>query len=178
MSNAPHHADGTDHDLEPGLDESDVAGTRHAGIRRRTVLVATAGAVPVVAGAVGGSAAAQTAPSCRPDAAVSGLTVEHRTDPLGVDAARPRFGWRMRSAARGRSQGAYQILVASSPDRLTAGRADVWNSGRVRSADSVAVRYAGRALGASTRYHWTVAVWDAEGRPVGTAPPPSSKPAS
>ncbi|WP_411977848.1 family 78 glycoside hydrolase catalytic domain [Streptomyces phaeochromogenes] len=140
-------------------------------MRRRTVLVATAGAVPVVAGAVGGSAAAQTVPSRRPDAAVSGLTVEHRTDPLGVDAAWPRFGWRMRSAARGRNQGAYQILVASSPDRLTAGRADVWNSGRVRSADSVAVRYAGTALDASTPYHWTVAVWDAEGRPVGTAPP-------
>ncbi|WP_051740722.1 alpha-L-rhamnosidase [Streptomyces xylophagus] len=135
------------------------------------MLLATAGAVPVVAGAVGGSAAAQAAPGRRADAAVTGLTAEHRADPLGVDAERPRFGWHMRSASRGRSQGAYQILVASSPDRLTAGRADVWNSGRVRSADSVAVRYAGRALNASTRYHWTVTVWDAEGRPVGTAPP-------
>ncbi|WP_406502297.1 family 78 glycoside hydrolase catalytic domain [Streptomyces sp. NBC_00500] len=127
--------------------------------------------MPVVAGVVGGSAAAQAAPSRRPDAAVTGLTVEHRTDPLGVDAERPRFGWRMRSGSRGRSQGAYQILVASSPDRLTAHRADVWNSGRVRSAESVAVRYAGKALNASTRYHWTVTVWDAEGRPVGAAPP-------
>ncbi|MDF2266333.1 family 78 glycoside hydrolase catalytic domain [Streptomyces coacervatus] len=105
------------------------------------------------------------------DSAVSGLTVEHRTEPLGVDAARPRFGWFMRSAVRGRSQGAYQILVASSPDKLTSARADVWNSGRVRSSDSVAVRYTGRSLGASTRYHWTVTVWDAEGRPVGTASP-------
>ncbi|CAM5584652.1 alpha-L-rhamnosidase OS=Streptomyces aurantiogriseus OX=66870 GN=GCM10010251_57160 PE=4 SV=1 [Streptomyces aurantiogriseus] len=102
---------------------------------------------------------------------MSGLTVEHRTNPLGVDAARPRFGWRMRSSARGRSQGAYRILVASSPDKLTAARADVWNSGRVRSSDSVAVRYAGKPLRASTRYHWTVTVWDAEGRPVGSASP-------
>jgi alpha-L-rhamnosidase len=105
------------------------------------------------------------------DAAVSGLTVEHRTDPLGVDADRPRFGWFMRSASRGRSQGAYQILVASSPDKLTSASADVWNSGRVRSADSVAVRYSGRPLGASTRYHWTVTVWDGQEHPAGTASP-------
>ncbi|WP_371583596.1 family 78 glycoside hydrolase catalytic domain [Streptomyces sp. NBC_01314] len=118
----------------------------------------------------GTSAAAEESP--RPhDSPVGGLTVEHRTDPLGVDADRPRFGWRTRSAVRGWRQGAYQILVASSPDRLTATRADVWNSGRVRSSDSVAVRYAGRSLRASTRYHWTVSVWDAEGRAAGTASP-------
>ncbi len=81
------------------------------------------------------------------DGVVWGLTVEHRTDPLGVDATRPRFGWRMRSATRGRGQGTYRILVARSPERLTVGRADVWNSGRVPSSDSVAVRYAGRSLG-------------------------------
>ena len=47
--------------------------------------------------------------------AVEGLTVEHRTDPLGVDAARPRFGWRTTSPVRGRRQTAYRILVASTP---------------------------------------------------------------
>ncbi|MFE7843079.1 family 78 glycoside hydrolase catalytic domain [Streptomyces sp. NPDC057474] len=118
----------------------------------------------------GTSAAAET--SRRPhDSPVRGLTVEHRTDPLGVDADRPRFGWRTRSAGRGWRQGEYQILVASSPGRLTAARADVWNSGRVRSSDSVAVRYAGKSLRASTRYHWTVSVWDADGRAAGTASP-------
>jgi alpha-L-rhamnosidase len=117
----------------------------------------------------GTSVAAEASP--RPQGGpVWGLTVEHRTDPLGVDAERPRFGWRTRSAARGWSQGAYQILVASSPDKLTPARADLWNSGRVSSSDSVAVRYAGKPLRASTRCHWTVTVWDAEGRPAGTAP--------
>ncbi|CAM5439116.1 hypothetical protein GCM10010256_46370 [Streptomyces coeruleorubidus] len=100
-----------------------------------------------------------------------GLTVEHRTDPLGMDANRPRFGWRMRSATRGRSQGSYRILVATSSDKLSTTRADVWDSGRVRSSDSVAVRYEGEPLSASTRYHWTVTVWDTEDRPVGVAFP-------
>ncbi|MFJ4199933.1 family 78 glycoside hydrolase catalytic domain [Streptomyces sviceus] len=102
--------------------------------------------------------------------AVEGLTVEHRTDPLGVDAARPRFGWRTVSRVRGRRQTAYRILVASGPDRLTEGRADVWDSGRTDSADSVAVRYAGPELQASTRYHWTVQVWDENGRRLPDAP--------
>ncbi|MFC8360903.1 family 78 glycoside hydrolase catalytic domain [Streptomyces griseorubiginosus] len=102
--------------------------------------------------------------------AVEGLTVEHRTTPLGVDAARPRFGWRTASRVRGRRQTAYRILVASTPDRLTVGQADVWDSGRVDSADSVAVRYAGPALKPSTRYHWTVALWDENGRPLPEAP--------
>ncbi|MBZ3906063.1 alpha-L-rhamnosidase [Streptomyces griseiscabiei] len=122
--------------------------------------------------ASGTSAAAE--PSRRPHGSpVLGLTVEHRTDPLGVDADRPRFGWRTESATRGRRQGEYRILVATSPDRLTADRADVWDSGPVRSSNSVAVPYAGEPLRPSTRYHWTVAVRDTEGRPTGTAAPSS-----
>ncbi|MEU9288278.1 family 78 glycoside hydrolase catalytic domain [Streptomyces sp. NPDC048275] len=118
----------------------------------------------------GGTSVATEASPRSQGGPVWGLTVEHRTDPLGVDANRPRFGWRTRSATRGWRQGAYQILVASSPDKLTPARADVWNSGRVRSSDSVAVRYAGKQLHASTRYHWTVTVWDPQGRRTGTAP--------
>jgi alpha-L-rhamnosidase len=170
------------HDVDDAARDDDETGDRTGrdrkdrrdgkGVRRRSVLAATAGAAGVVAGGIGGATPAHAAPSGRTgDGEVTGLTVEHRTDPLGVDAARPRLGWRMRSAARGRSQGSYRILVASSPDRLTAARADVWNSGRVLSSDSVAVRYQGRPLRASTRYHWTVTVWDARGREVGTAAP-------
>ncbi|WSQ07018.1 glycoside hydrolase family 78 protein [Streptomyces sp. NBC_01231] len=168
MSHAQHDGGGPDREAANG----DSSRRDGRGVRRRSVLAASAVAVPVAAGALGGQGTVYAAPSRGTErAAVFGLTVEHRTDPLGVDAARPRFGWRMRSSVRGRSQGAYQILVASSPDRLTAARADVWNSGHVRSSDSVAVRYVGSPLHASTRYHWTVTVWDAEGRPVGTASP-------
>ncbi|MEU1518440.1 family 78 glycoside hydrolase catalytic domain [Streptomyces sp. NPDC005811] len=99
-----------------------------------------------------------------------GLTVEHRTEPLGVDATHPRFGWRMRFAGRGRNQGAYEILVAGSPGKLSAHRADLWSSGRVSSSASVAVRYRGKPLKASTRYYWTVTVWDTEGRLLGRGP--------
>ncbi|WP_371591174.1 MULTISPECIES: family 78 glycoside hydrolase catalytic domain [unclassified Streptomyces] len=130
--------------------------------------------MPIVAASAGGASAAPVRPGGdSPGSGVTGLTVEHRTGPLGTDAARPRFGWRMQSPVRGRGQGAYRILVARSPDRLSAARADVWDSGRVRSDESVAVRFAGKQLSASTRYHWTVTVWDTDGRPVDTSAPSS-----
>ncbi|MFF3371977.1 family 78 glycoside hydrolase catalytic domain [Streptomyces sp. NPDC002680] len=168
MSHEAHSADDADRDVREGT-----APRGHGTVvGRRTVLAATAGVVSAGTGFVGGGVSEGAEESRRTeDGAVWGLTVEHRTDPLGMDATRPRFGWRMRSATRGRGQGAYRILVASSPEKLTVGRADVWNSGRVPSSESVAVRYAGKALRASTRYHWTVTVWDGEGRPVGAASP-------
>lgn len=142
------------------------ATARYGRLRRRTLLT-TAAALSVVPAAMAGGSGGGT-PST--GTTVSGLTVEHRTDPLGVDAAHPRFGWRMASTARGRHQTAYRIKVATSPRHLTHGSADVWDSGRVDSADSVAVRYSGPELRASTRYHWTVTVWDEHGRAVTAAP--------
>ncbi|MEU6372482.1 family 78 glycoside hydrolase catalytic domain [Streptomyces sp. NPDC046909] len=147
-----------------------VDSTNGRTVRRRTVLGTALSAVPMaMTGGSGGAGSAAAAPA--PDrAAVEGLTVEHRTNPLGVDAERPRFGWRTASSTRGRRQTAYRILVASSPERLAQGRADVWDSGRVASADSVAVPYDGDGLRPSTRYHWTVRVWDEHGRALPGTP--------
>ncbi|WP_328615468.1 glycoside hydrolase family 78 protein [Amycolatopsis sp. NBC_00355] len=101
--------------------------------------VAPAGAVPAIG-----------------DVQAGGLQVEHRTDPLGVDVARPRFGWAL-TAKDGARQSAYRIVVSTEPT----GPANVWDSGEVRSSQSFDVTYAGRALKARTRYFWRVQVWDA-----------------
>ena len=77
-----------------------------------------------------GTNAAADASTARPhEGPVRGLTVEHRTDPLGVDADRPRFGWYTRSATRGWRQGSYRILVASSAALLTADRITIQDRG-------------------------------------------------
>ena len=52
---------------------------------------------------------------------------------------------------------------------LASGKADVWDSGRVASNQSVNVRYAGPALAVSKRYYWRVNAWDQNGK----AYPPS-----
>ena len=139
--------------------------------RSRIVGFLCAGFIGVLLAVVPGPVGVVTpASSAAAVTAVDGLTVEHRENPLGVDTVAPRFGWRMVSSVRGQRQTGYQVLVASSPDRLTATGADVWNSGRVGSSDSVVVLYAGMALQPSTRYFWTVWVWDKDGKLVRNAP--------
>ncbi|MFE2884437.1 family 78 glycoside hydrolase catalytic domain [Streptomyces sp. NPDC059272] len=151
--------------MNDGVDGVDASALRDGRLRRRT-LPATAAALSVVPTATASGSGGGTPSS---GTTVSGLTVEHRTDPLGVDAPHPRFGWRMASDARGRRQTAYRIKVATSPRHLTHGSPDVWDGGRVDAAGSVAVRYSGPDLHPSTRYHWTVTVWDEHGRAT-TAP--------
>ena len=40
-----------------------------------------------------------------------------------------------------------------------------WDSGKVDSARSASVEYAGKALPSATRFWWTVRVWDQTGKP-------------
>jgi len=86
------------------------------------------------------------------------LKVAHQTAPLGVDDAKPRLSWHMKGDAKGLAQAAYQILVATSADKLVPGKADLWDSGRVESSQSVAT-YSGSPLPSSTYVHWTVRTW-------------------
>jgi alpha-L-rhamnosidase len=90
--------------------------------------------------------------------------------PLGIDDALPRFSWQLRDSRQGASQSAYQLLVASKPELLAVGKADVWDSGRVASGQSVGIQYAGSALAPSTRYFWKVLVWDQAGEPAPDSP--------
>ncbi|MFB7338357.1 family 78 glycoside hydrolase catalytic domain [Streptomyces adustus] len=91
---------------------------------------------------------------------VAGCTVEHRAAPLGVDSARPRFGWRLDSTERQQRQAGYQIRVSAT----AAGTGDVWDSGRVPSDRQIDIAYAGPGLASLTRYFWQVRVWDTQGR--------------
>jgi len=91
------------------------------------------------------------------------LRCEAVRNPLGIDTPTPHFSWQSDSTERNWFQSAYQILAASSADRLQAGIADVWDSGKVKSGDSVGITYAGPKLDVRKRYYWTVRVWDASG---------------
>jgi alpha-L-rhamnosidase len=98
---------------------------------------------------------------------LTGLRVEYKEDPLGVDARKPRLSWQIQSAARGVAQSAYQIRVARNERDLLANRNLVWDSGRVESGESIHRAYAGPPLESRQRYFWQVRVWDASGRPTG-----------
>jgi alpha-L-rhamnosidase len=64
---------------------------------------------------------------------------------------------------RGQTQTAYRILVASSEERLAEDQGDYWDTGKVTSDQTVAVRYAGSPLRSETRYWWKVRAWDQDG---------------
>ncbi|RSL15942.1 alpha-L-rhamnosidase [Edaphobacter aggregans] len=99
------------------------------------------------------------------------LRVEQRTNPLGIDVARPVFTWQSDAAERDWKQSAYRILVASSAAALGQGKGDVWDSGRVDSSESVGIAYGGPELKSRQRYFWTVEVWDGHGTAARVASP-------
>ena len=101
--------------------------------------------------------------------APAGLLVNGVHNPLAIDRDAVRFTWRMEDAARGTSQTAYQIRVASSP-RLLA-RPDFWDSGKIDSGQSASVEYAGKKLPPATRFWWDVRVWNESGAPADYSAP-------
>lgn len=98
------------------------------------------------------------------------LRCQHLIDPLGLDVPAPVFGWAPAGPGEER-QRAYQVLVATAPERLLPGTADLWDSGRVDGDDVNGVAYAGRPLRSSERCWWTVRLWDRDDRPGPLTPP-------
>ncbi|GGH60453.1 alpha-L-rhamnosidase [Filimonas zeae] len=94
------------------------------------------------------------------------LRCEMLENPLGIDATTPRLSWQLTSRERDVKQVAYEITVASTPQKLAAGVGDVWQSGKINSDQSVLVPYAGKALSSRTACYWKVKVYTNKGTAV------------
>jgi len=92
------------------------------------------------------------------------LRCEYRIDPLGVDAPQPRLSWIVESTERGQVQTAYQVQVATNLEGMKKNRADLWDSGKVASNQTLQVEYQGRPLESQMRCFWRVRVWNKEGK--------------
>jgi len=109
-------------------------------------------------------------PSCLAEQVAGGpitveeLRCEYARNPLGIEARSPRFSWLLESSRRGQMQSAYQVLVASTEQKLQAAAADKWDSGKVDSGRSVNVPYQGKPLASGERCWWKVRAWDKEGK--------------
>jgi hypothetical protein len=104
------------------------------------------------------------------------LCCNYLSNPLGIDSAPPILSWRSNSTGRNWLESAYQIHVASSLALLRSGQADVWDSGKRSSSDSVGITYGGGPLSLARRYYRTVRVWDRLDRAEDPAEPPGGKP--
>src|SRR5690606_4885547 len=102
---------------------------------------------------------------------VSAPTIEYAPQLLGTDVRKPRLSWTATAPGHNAAQSAYRILVATRPDRLAPGVADVWDSGKVASPRAVGVPYDGPTLAPRTRYYWSVRLWDRAGRATDWAEP-------
>ncbi len=103
-------------------------------------------------------------------AVVKDLRCEDLVAPAGVDMAQPQLSWQMEDNQRNgapvkdQRQTAYQILVASTPEKLATDEGDLWDSGKVLSDESLYVAYAGKPLASRTQCHWKVRLWDKDGK--------------
>ncbi len=98
---------------------------------------------------------------------------EYLSNPLGIDVVIPRFNWKQGdpSHIRGQKQSAYQVLVASSRERLSQDKADLWDSGKVTSSQSTLVPYGGAKLVSNQDCYWKVRVHDKDGAVSGWSKP-------
>ena len=102
------------------------------------------------------------------------LTVEGRTEPLGLDDRQPRFGWQLVSGENDVRQSSYRIIVLNDlpndqttnlpndqttnpPNDQTTNLPNdqlVWDSGEISSDSSQWVAYKGPALLPNKEYFW------------------------
>ncbi len=87
------------------------------------------------------------------------LKCEFKSQPLGIDAARPRLSWILAGSPgqRNQRQSAYRIQVSSV-------RGALWDTGKVVSSEQNNIAYGGKQLRSGEICNWRVQVWDGKGR--------------
>ncbi|MEV6109360.1 family 78 glycoside hydrolase catalytic domain [Streptomyces sp. NPDC051940] len=121
-----------------------------------------AAASPAAASPATASPAAAAAGGGAQPPAPTGMLADLMPQGLGVDAGRTvRFSWQLPGSGAGAPQSAYQLQLAARPGAFEDDDL-VWDSGKVTSADSVAVPYTGPSLEPRTAYWWRVSSWGSE----------------
>ena len=92
------------------------------------------------------------------------LLVDYAENPINIDNPNPRFSWIIKSTERNQLQSAYQILVATDKNLLKSGKADIWDSGKISSSETIQHEFSGKILESNRTYFWKVMVWDEKGQ--------------
>lgn len=94
---------------------------------------------------------------------VNNLQCEMLNNPEGIDVLQPRLSWQIDANVNDVKQTAYQIIVASTHENLNANTADLWDSGKVTSNESVNIIYNGKTLENRQNAFWKVKIWTNKG---------------
>lgn len=95
---------------------------------------------------------------------VTNLQCEMLNNPEGIDVIQPRLSWQIQSDVNDVKQTAYQILVASTLENLSVNKADLWDSGKVESNQTINNTYNGKKLDNKKNAYWKVQVWTNKGQ--------------
>ncbi|MEI7501216.1 MAG: family 78 glycoside hydrolase catalytic domain, partial [Bacteroidota bacterium] len=88
------------------------------------------------------------------------LQCEYLADPVGLDVPAPRLSWQMKKEVRGAWQTAYRIMAATSDSLLLKDTPDLWDSGEIKSGQSIQIVYAGNPLQSGMGVSWKVQIRD------------------
>ena len=93
---------------------------------------------------------------------VKDLTVDHKSNPIGLENSKPEFSWKINSTENNVMQTAYLIRVAKN-EKFSSSDI-IWQSGKIASDESILQQYKGPDLKSGQRYFWQVKIWDNKGK--------------
>ncbi|MBN1465885.1 family 78 glycoside hydrolase catalytic domain [candidate division KSB1 bacterium] len=90
---------------------------------------------------------------------ITTLTCNGAVNPLGMDEA-PAFSWILSADERGAAQTAYQLQIATSLALLQRDEADLYDSDKKLTSQSIAIKPENFTVTSRVRYFWRIRVWD------------------
>lgn len=105
-------------------------------------------------------------------AAPTDLKCAGKAEPLAVADARPVLSWKVQAtepSLRGVAQSAYEVRIGGGLSELLAGKAILWDSGKVQAnaTSLTSGSTASPAFESQKQYFWQVRVWDEQGNVSG-----------
>ncbi len=92
------------------------------------------------------------------------LRVENMKNPMGLGITAPRFSWKISSDKNNTVQKTYQIIVASSREKIDKNEGDLWNSKQVNSENQLWIPYMGAQLKSNDEAYWKVRITTSKGK--------------
>jgi len=94
---------------------------------------------------------------------VHSLSADYLGSPVGIDNPAPKLSWIIQPEQGNTMQASYQIRAALSWTDVTKGRKLIWDTKRIKSSQSVHIKYEGEPLKSYQRVYWQVRVEDNHG---------------
>lgn len=102
----------------------------------------------------------------KPPMSPTGLMIENHsndTEPVLISDDQPEFSWIVNDNDANEIQTAYQIIIASSKDDIDNDKGSFYNSKKIKSKQSINIRYQGPSFVSGNMYFWKIRTWDRSG---------------